>query len=104
MHKFLSTAVLVSGLVIASVAYAGGATTGTVGTNVGESMKEPMVVTADNGIVRAKPNATATILTTVPHGQLVTVIGTVNGAWAHILTQSGLDGYIDMVQLAKPAQ
>jgi uncharacterized protein YgiM (DUF1202 family) len=104
MDRFLSTAVLMAGLLVAGVAYAGGATTGTVGTNVGDSMKEPMVVTADNGIVRAKPNATATILTTVPHGQLVTVIGTVNGAWAHILTQSGLDGYIDMVQLAKPAQ
>jgi uncharacterized protein YgiM (DUF1202 family) len=62
-----------------------------------------VVVSADNGVVRAQPNATSKIRTTVPHGQKVTVIGTANGgAWAHILTATGLDGYIDMVQLSKP--
>jgi hypothetical protein len=34
----------------------------------------------------------------------VTMIGTANGgAWAHV-TVNGLDGYMDLVQLAKPSQ
>jgi len=93
--------VLAAGLAFAGAAFA--QTSGNVGTNVGNSINQPMVVTADNGIVREAPNATAHIRTMVPHGQTVTMIGTANGgAWAHILTASGLDGYIDMVQLAKP--
>ena len=60
-----------------------------------------MVVTTDNGNVRDQPNATAKILTTVPHGKQVTMIGTANGgAWAHVMVD-GLDGYMDLVQLDK---
>src|SRR5215467_10159549 len=74
---------------------------GTVGTNVGTSMNQPMVVNTDNGNVHMQPNATSTILTMVPKGHQVTVIGTANGgAWAHV-SVDGLDGYMDMVQLEK---
>ena len=100
MRRVLPIVALTAGLALAGIAYA---QSGNVGTNVGSSMNQPMVVTADNGIIRAQPNPTSKIRTTVPHGQKVTMIGTANGgAWAHILTASGLDGYIDMVQLAKP--
>src|SRR5262249_15588619 len=84
-------------------AQAGGtsAPSGGVGTNVGDSMREPMVVTTDNGNVREQPNAQAKLLTTVPRGQQVTMIGTANGgAWAHVMV-GGLDGYMDLVQLQK---
>jgi len=100
MRRILPIVALAAGLGLASSAYA---QSGNVGTNVGSSMNQPMVVSADNGVVRAQPNATSQIRTTVPPGQKVTVIGTANGgAWAHILTATGLDGYIDMVQLSKP--
>ena len=99
MRKILPIAVLAAGLAVASMASAQ-----SVGTNVGQSMNQPMVVTADNGNLRTGPNATAKILTTVPRGQTVTMIGTANGgAWAHV-TVNGLDGYMDLVQLAKPSQ
>jgi len=75
---------------------------GTVGTNVGTSMNQPMTVNADNGNVHQQPNATSKILTMVPKGHQVTVIGVANGgAWAHVMVD-GLDGYMDMVQLQKP--
>ena len=105
MRRVLPIVALVAGLALTGVAYAqsNNANSGNVGTNVGDSMKQPMVVNADNGVVRAEPNATAQIRTTVPHGMTVTMIGSANGgAWAHVLTADGLDGYIDMVQLAKP--
>jgi uncharacterized protein YgiM (DUF1202 family) len=77
------------------------AASGSVGTNVGNSLDEPMVVTVDNGNVREQPNAQAKLLTTVPHGGRVVMIGTANGgAWAHVKVD-GLDGYMDLVQLAK---
>jgi uncharacterized protein YgiM (DUF1202 family) len=81
------------------------AASGSVGTNVGNSLDEPMVVTVDNGNVREQPNAQAKLLTTVPHGGRVVMIGTANGgAWAHVKVD-GLDGYMDLVQLAKaPAE
>jgi len=51
-----------------------------------------------------EPNASSQILTTVPKGQQVTMIGTANGgAWAHVKV-GNLDGYMDLVQLQKPAQ
>jgi len=103
MKKILPIAVLAAGLAAAGTAYAGSSanSSGGVGTNVGDSMSNPMVVTADNGNVRDQPNATAKILTTVPHGKQVTMIGTANGgAWAHVMVD-GLDGYMDLVQLDK---
>jgi len=103
MRKILPIAVLAAGLAAAGTAYAGSSanSSGGVGTNVGDSMSEPMVVTSDNGNVRDQPNATAKILTTVPHGHRVTMIGTANGgAWAHVMVD-GLDGYMDLVQLDK---
>jgi uncharacterized protein YgiM (DUF1202 family) len=91
--------------VVAGLLAAVGTARAQVGTNVGDSMNQPMVVTVDNGNIREKPNPTAKLVTTVPRGQLVTMIGTANGgAWAHVKLASGLDGYIDLVQLSKPAQ
>jgi uncharacterized protein YgiM (DUF1202 family) len=107
MRKILTVAALMGGMFVASAALADNInknqsdTPGTTGTQVGDSMNEPMVVSADNGNVREAPNAQAKILTTVPHGHRVTVIGTANGgAWAHIMVD-GLDGYMDFVQLDK---
>ena len=96
--KILPIAAIVAGLAVI-----GGPAPAQVGTNVGDSMNQPMVVNVDNGNVREKPNATAKILTTAHRGRVVTVIGTTNGGWAHVKL-GGLDGYMDMVQLAKPAQ
>jgi uncharacterized protein YgiM (DUF1202 family) len=107
MKKILPIAVLAAGLAAAGTAYAGSSANsgGGVGTNVGDSMSEPMVVSIDNGNVREQPNPTSKILTTVPHGHRVTMIGTANGgAWAHVMVD-GLDGYMDLVQLDKaPAE
>jgi len=103
MRKIMPIAVLAAGLAAAGTAYAGSSanSSGGVGTNVGDAMSQPMVVSADNGNVRDQPNATAKILTTVPHGRQVTMIGTANGgAWAHVMVD-GLDGYMDLVQLDK---
>ena len=103
MRKILPIAVLAAGLAAAGTAYAGSSanSSGGVGTNVGDAMSQPMVVTSDNGNVRDQPNATAKILTTVPHGKQVTMIGSANGgAWAHVMVD-GLDGYMDLVQLDK---
>ena len=77
MRKILSLAVLAAGLAVGGVAYAqSSSSSGTVGANVGDSMKQPMIVTADNGNVRMQPNATSKILTTVPHGHQVIMVGT----------------------------
>ena len=101
MRKTLSIAVVAAAINLSPSVYA---QSGTVGTNVGSSMNQPMVVSADNGDVRMAPNATSQILTTVPKGQQVTMIGTANGgAWAHVKV-GNLDGYMDLVQLQKPAQ
>ena len=99
MRKIVAIVVVAFGLILAASVHA---QSGTVGTNVGNSMNQPMVVTTDNGNVRMQPNPTSKILTMVPRGYQVTVIGTANGgAWAHVLVD-GLDGYMDFVQLAKP--
>ena len=100
MRKILSIAVLAVGLAVAGTAHAQGAG----GTSVTGGVNQPMVVTADNGNVRMAPNATSKILTKVPRGQTVMMIGTGSGgAWAHV-TVNGLDGWMDLVQLAKPSQ
>ena len=108
MRKILTVAALMGGMFVASAALADNNinsnvtdTPGTTSTQVGTSMNEPMVVTADNGNVREAPTTQAKILTTVPHGHRVTVIGTANGGgWAHVMVD-GLDGYMDFVQLDK---
>jgi uncharacterized protein YgiM (DUF1202 family) len=107
MRRIIPIAVLAVAIAAAGGARAENpaAPSGNVGTNVGNSMDQPMVVATDNGNVREQPNAQAKLLTTVPRGQKVTMIGTANGgAWAHVLV-NGLDGYIDLVQLEKaPAE
>jgi uncharacterized protein YgiM (DUF1202 family) len=97
MLKFLPIAAIVAGLAVA-----GGPAPAQVGSNVGDSMNQPMVVIVDNGNVRERPNATAKILTTAHRGRVVTMIGTASG-WAHVKI-GNLDGYMDMVQLSKPSQ
>ena len=107
MRNILPVAVLALTVAMAGGAQAGStsAPSGNAGTNVGDSLDESMVVTADNGNVREQPNAQAKLLTTVPHGERVVMIGTANGgAWAHVMV-NGVDGYMDLVQLAKaPAE
>ena len=107
MRNILPVAVLSLTVAMAGGAQAGStsAPSGNAGTNVGDSLDESMVVTADNGNVREQPNAQAKLLTTVPHGERVVMIGTANGgAWAHVMV-NGVDGYMDLVQLAKaPAE
>jgi uncharacterized protein YgiM (DUF1202 family) len=101
MRKILSIAVVAAAVALSPSVHA---QSGSVGTNVGSSMNQPMVVNVDNGNVHMQPNATSQILTTVPKGQQVTMIGTANGgAWAHVKV-GNLDGYMDLVQLQKPAQ
>ena len=103
MRNILPVAILALTVAMAAGAQAESpsAASGSVGTNVGNSLDEPMVVTADNGNVREQPNAQAKLLTTVPHGGRVVMIGTANGgAWAHVKVD-GLDGYMDLVLLAK---
>ena len=102
MRKFLSLAVVAAGLAVGGVAHAqSSSSSGTVGSNVGSGMNQPMVVTADNGNVHMQPNATSKLLTTVPHGHQPTMIRDVNGgAGAHV-TVDGLDGYMDPLQLDK---
>ena len=101
MRKILSIAVVAAAVALSPSVHA---QSGSVGTNVGSSMNQPMVVSVDNGNVHMQPNATSQILTTVPKGQQVTMIGTANGgAWAHVKV-GNLDGYMDLVQLQKPAQ
>ena len=105
MRNYLTIAVLAAGLALAGAAHAQSSnSTGTVGTNVGDSMKQPMTVSSGNGNVHMQPNATSKLVTTVPRGHKVTMIGSANGgAWAHVMVGS-LDGYMDMKQLSKAAQ
>ena len=101
MRKTPFIAVVAAAIALSPPVYA---QSGTAGTNVGSSMNQPMVVSVDNGNVHMEPNASSQILTTVPKGQQVTMIGTANGgAWAHVKV-GNLDGYMDLVQLQKPAQ
>jgi uncharacterized protein YgiM (DUF1202 family) len=99
MRKILSIAVVAAAIALSPSVYAQ-----SVGTNVGSSMNQPMVVSTDTGNLRMAPNATSQILKELPKGQQVTMIGTANGgAWAHVKF-GNLDGYMDLVQLQKPAQ
>src|SRR5262249_45423405 len=76
MRKFLSIAVVAAAIALSPSVYA---QSGSVGTNVGSSMNEPMVVSTDTGNLRMQPNATSQILKELPKGQQVTMIGTANG-------------------------
>ena len=105
MNRIFPIAVVAAAVALSAPVFAQNANTsnGTVGTNVGNSMNQPMVVTGA-GNVHMQPNATSKILTTVPSGHQVTMVGTANGgAWAHVMVD-GLDGYMDQTQLQKPAQ
>jgi len=60
-----------------------------------------MLVITNSGNVREEPNAQARIVTTIPRGSKVTMVGTANGGgWAYV-TVGGLGGYMDLVQLRR---
>ena len=106
MNRILSIAAVAAALALCTPVYAQNSNnaSGSVGTNVGNSLNQPMVVTSGNGNVHIQPNATSKILTTVPQGDQVTMVGMANGgAWAHVLVD-GLDGYMDLTQLQKLGQ
>ena len=108
MNRILSLAVIAGAVALSAPIYAQtsskAAGSSSVGTNVGNSLKQPMVVNNSNGTVHMQPNATSKILTTVPKGHQVMMVGTANGgAWAHVMVD-GLDGYMDQTQLQKPTQ
>jgi len=102
MRKILTVAALMGGMLTAIpvVLADNNAASGMQNTG-GSGLSEPMIVTVDNGNVREAPNPTAKILTMVPRGHQVTVVSLANGnAWAHVIVD-GLNGYMDLVQLAK---
>ena len=103
MARIVPLAISVAALLGAAEVQAGSdvARNGNVGTSVTSSVDQPMLVITYFGNVREEPNAQARIITTVPRGSKVTVIGIANGGgWAHV-TLSGLDGYMDLVQLRR---
>jgi hypothetical protein len=74
---------------------------GNAGTSVSSRVDQSMLVITDIGNLREVPNAQARIITTVPRGSKVTMIGTANGGgWAYV-TVGGLSGYMDLVQLRR---
>ena len=75
-----------------------------LGTSVSSSMYQSMLVITDFGNVREAPNAQARVITTIPRGSKVTMIGTANGGgWAYV-TVGGQGGYMDLVQLRRAPQ
>src|SRR5215470_10491115 len=106
MRKILTVAALLGGVMAASAALAENSSTqtDTGGTSTGpvaNAANAPMVVNAENGVVREQPNPQSRILTTVPRGYQVTMLGTGNiSGWAHVVVD-GLDGYMDTVQLSE---
>jgi uncharacterized protein YgiM (DUF1202 family) len=107
MQKLLPFAALVGGLALSGAAgaqnYHGSDSDMPRPANAASatSMREPMVINVDRGTVREKPNPTAHLVTTLPRGYPVMVVGTANGGgWAHVLVD-GLSGFIDFVQLEK---
>jgi len=103
MARIVPLAIFLAALLGAAEVQAGSdvARNGNVGTSVTSSVDQPMLVITYFGNVREEPNAQARIITTVPRGSKVTVIGIANGGgWAHV-TLGGLDGYMDLVQLGR---
>jgi Bacterial SH3 domain len=107
MRQLLPIAALAGGIVFASAGMAENFygkqfdTGGTTSAEASRGVNMPMVVDVDDGTVRQSPDVQAKILTELPRGYEVTVIGTANGGgWAHVYAD-GLDGYMDMVQLER---
>jgi uncharacterized protein YgiM (DUF1202 family) len=104
MQKFLPMAAMLGGLACSFSAgaenfYASESDSPHAGYQTSGMMRQTMVVGVDRGTVRERPNTRSKLLTTLPRGYRVTVVGTANGGgWAHVMLD-GLDGYIDFVQL-----
>ena len=56
------------------------------------------VVNSGGGTVHQTPDAQSPLLTTLPPGYQVSVLGSVNGNWAHVVA-NGVDGYMSYNQL-----
>jgi uncharacterized protein YgiM (DUF1202 family) len=103
MARIVPLAISFAALLGAAEVQAGSdvARNGNVGTSVSSSVDQPMLVITDFGNVREEPDAQGRIITTVPRGSRVTMIGTANGGgWAYV-TVGGLGGYMDLVQLRR---
>jgi len=57
-----------------------------------------MVVSAAGGAIHQEPDIRSPLLSTLPPGYRVSVIGSANGRWAHVVA-NGVDGYMDYSQL-----
>ena len=56
------------------------------------------VVNGYGGTIHLAPDSDSSLVTTLPPGAQVTVVGTVNGRWAHVVA-NGYDGYMDYAEL-----
>src|SRR5262249_28202684 len=57
-----------------------------------------MIVNSVGGVVHQTPDARSPLLTTLPPGYPVSVVGSAGGSWAHVVV-NGVDGYMDYSQL-----
>ena len=55
------------------------------------------VVNGYGGTIHVAPDADSSLVATLPPGAQVTVVGTVNGRWAHVVA-NGYDGYMDYAE------
>ena len=103
MARIMPLAISFAALLGAAEVHAGSdvVPNGNAGTSVSSSVDQSMLVITDIGNLREEPNAQARIITTIPRGSKVTMIGTANGGgWAYV-TAGGLSGYMDLVQLRR---
>ena len=56
------------------------------------------MVNGGGGTVHQTPDPQSPLLTTLPPGYQVSVLGSVNGNWAHVVA-NGVDGYMAYNQL-----
>ena len=81
MARIVPLAISLAALLGAAEVQAGSdvARNGNVGTSATSGVDQPMLVITYFGNVREEPNAQAKIITTVPRGSKVTMIGIANG-------------------------
>ena len=68
------------------------------GTTVPAYGSNARVVNGGGGTVHQTPDPQSPLLTTLPPGYQVSVLGSVNGNWAHVVA-NGVDGYMAYNQL-----
>jgi Bacterial SH3 domain len=58
------------------------------------------VVSSYGGTLHMRPDPQSAVVTTLPPGVRVAVIGSANeGTWAHVVASNGLDGYMPRTEL-----